>query len=83
MTEEDLKAYQVRWLKPLSFSFNGYDIYSMPLPSSGGIILSRLFKLVQFTKMNAQPLYSLNEWHLLGEIFKFVLSTQKSNGGFI
>ena len=80
MTEEDLKAYQVRWLKPLSFSFNGYDIYSMPLPSSGGIVLSRLFKLVQFTNMNNQPLYSLNEWHLLGEILNLSFRPRSQMG---
>lgn len=80
MTEEDLKVYQVRWLKPLSFSFNGYDIHSMPLPSSGGIILSRLFKLVQFTNMNKKPLYSLNEWHLLGEILNLSFRPRSQMG---
>ena len=80
MTEEDLRTYQVRWLKPLSFSFNGYDIHSMPLPSSGGIILSRLFNLVQSTNMNAQPLYSINEWHLLGEILNLSFRPRSQMG---
>ena len=80
MTEKDLQSYRVRWLKPLSFSFNGYDIHSMPLPSSGGIILSRLFKLVQLTGMNTQPLYSLNEWHLLGEILNLSFQPRSQMG---
>ena len=80
MTEKDLQSYRVRWLKPLSFSFGGYDIHSMPLPSSGGIILSRLFKLVQFTNMNTQPLYGLDEWHLLGEILNLSFRPRSQMG---
>ena len=80
MTEEDLRTYQIRWLKPLSFSFNGYNIHSMPLPSSGGMILSRLFQLMEFTGMNTQPLYSLNEWHLLGEVLNLSFQPRSQMG---
>ena len=50
LTEKDLKQYTVRWLKPISVFFRGYTVYSMPLPSSGGIILSRALKLAEKTK---------------------------------
>ena len=68
MTEEDLKDYQVRWLKPVSVSFRGYQIHSMPLPSSGGLILSRALKLIEKQKLHQKSLYSVEELHLLGEI---------------
>lgn len=68
MTEEDLKNYQVRWLKPVSISFRSYQIHSMPLPSSGGFILSRALKLIEKQKLHQKSLYSLEELHLLGEI---------------
>ena len=68
MTEKDLKSYQVRWLKPLSVSFRGHQIYSMPLPSSGGLILARALKLIEKQKLYKKPLYSVEELHLLGEI---------------
>ena len=68
ITEKDLKKYRVRWLSPVSVSFRGYTVHSMPLPSSGGIILSRALKLMEKQKLYKKELYSLDELHLLAEI---------------
>ena len=68
LTKEDLSNYKVRWLKPVSSSFRNYKVHSMPLPSSGGIILLRALKLIEKQKLSKQLLYSLGEFHLLGEI---------------
>ena len=68
MTEEDLKNYQVKWRKPLSMSFKGWTIYSMPLPSSGGLIIKRALKLIELKQLSKKALYSLDEIHLLAEI---------------
>ena len=65
---EDLENYQVRWLKPVSISFRNYQVHSMPLPSSGGIILSRALKLIERQNLQKELLYSQREFHLLGEI---------------
>ena len=68
ITKEDLKNYRVRWLKPVSISFRGYTVYSMPLPSSGGIVLSRALKLIEKQRLHKKKIYSLEELHLLAEI---------------
>ena len=65
---EDLKKYKLRWLEPVSFSFRGYQIHSMPLPSSGGLILARALKLIEKKQLYKKELYSFDEIHLLGEI---------------
>ena len=65
---EDLKKYQVRWLKPFVFFFRAYKIFSMPLPSSGGIILARAFKLIEKQKLYKKSAGSFDETHLLAEI---------------
>ena len=65
---EDLKKYKIRWLDPVSFSFRGYTVHSMPLPSSGGLILARAFKLIEKKQLYKKKLYSFDEIHLLGEI---------------
>ena len=67
LSMEDLEKYQARWLKPLVFSFRGYKIYSMPLPSSGGIILARAFKLADKQKLYKRQFNSFDETHLLAE----------------
>ena len=65
---EDLKKYKIRWLEPVSVSFRGYKVYSMPLPSSGGLILARALKLIEKKQLYKKELYSFDEIHLLGEI---------------
>lgn len=68
MSREDLKNYKPRWLKPVVFPFLSYTVHSMPLPSSGGIILSRALFLIEKQDLKKQALYSADELHLLGEI---------------
>jgi len=76
----DLKNYQVRWLKPLDFSFYGYKVFSMPLPSSGGIILSRASHLMQQKKIKQVSLYSVSELHLIGEVLSFAFRPRSQMG---
>ena len=65
---EDLRNYKIRWLQPVSFSFRGYKVYSMPLPSSGGLILARALKLIERKQLYKKTAYSFDEIHFLGEI---------------
>ena len=39
MTLDDLKSYQAVIRAPVRGSYRGYDVVSMPLPSSGGVVL--------------------------------------------
>ncbi|PZX59978.1 gamma-glutamyltransferase [Hydrotalea sandarakina] len=43
---EDLKQYKAIDRTPLSFQFNEYTIVGMPPPSSGGIIVEQLMKMI-------------------------------------
>ena len=80
MTVEDLKSYRERWLEPVSYPFEHYTIYSMPLPSSGGIILGRALGLVKKQLPNFKSPYSIEEFHLLGEILSRAFSPRISMG---
>jgi len=44
---EDLKNYKALERAVISFDYKGYNIISMPLPSSGGIILQQMMKMVE------------------------------------
>lgn len=68
MTLEDLKAYKVRWLTPLVTDFEGYKIYLMPPPSSGGVIIYQALKLMDALKLKTKAQLSVDELHLLAEI---------------
>ncbi|MCB0340655.1 MAG: gamma-glutamyltransferase [Pseudobdellovibrionaceae bacterium] len=65
---KDLKNYKVRWLKPLKADFQGYEVYLMPPPSSGGIVIQSALELVKRVDVTKQKPLSVNELHLLGEI---------------
>ena len=43
----DLAEYQVRWLDAVSTTYRGYQIYSMPPPSSGGVVLGEMLNVME------------------------------------
>ena len=52
ISKEDLKNYKAVWRKPLSLNYKGHEIIGMPPPSSGGIILGQLLKIVEERKLS-------------------------------
>lgn len=47
ITTADLKAYIAKWRTPHSFTYKGYTIVGMPMPSSGGTLLHQMMKMVE------------------------------------
>jgi len=46
ITLEDLKSYEPKWRKPVVFNYDDLKIISMSLPSSGGICLEQIMKMI-------------------------------------
>lgn len=46
ITMKDLGQYEAKWRTPLSFQYKDLKIISMPPPSSGGICLAQIFKMI-------------------------------------
>lgn len=44
---EDLRNYETKEREPALFDYNGYTILTMPLPSSGGILLPQMMKMIE------------------------------------
>lgn len=47
ITLDDLKNYTVKERKAIEFDYKGFQVVSMPLPSSGGIILQQMMKMIE------------------------------------
>ncbi|UCD94379.1 MAG: gamma-glutamyltransferase [Candidatus Zixiibacteriota bacterium] len=47
ISHDDLSGYRVKWRRPIHFTFDSLDVYSMPPPSSGGVILGQILKLIE------------------------------------
>jgi gamma-glutamyltranspeptidase/glutathione hydrolase len=51
ITLEDLKNYKVAERKALEFEYKGNHVVSMPLPSSGGVLLAQMLRMASFENL--------------------------------
>lgn len=70
MSVDDLQNYQPIVRKPVRGSYRGYDIISMPLPSSGGIVLLETLNILEGFKLGDIKQGSVESLHLLIEAMK-------------
>jgi gamma-glutamyltranspeptidase/glutathione hydrolase len=47
ITLNDLKAYKAKWRAPHRFNYKGHVVIGMPMPSSGGVLLHQMLKMVE------------------------------------
>lgn len=47
ITEEDLARYEVKWRQPIIFKYKDLRIISMSPPSSGGVTINQIFKMIE------------------------------------
>lgn len=68
ITLDDLKNYQVKWRTPHSFDYHGYTIVSMPMPSSGGILLHQMLKMLEDKPLSSYGFLSPQAVQLMTEV---------------
>jgi gamma-glutamyltranspeptidase/glutathione hydrolase len=70
MTLDDLKSYQAVIRAPVRGSYRGYDIISMPQPSSGGVVLLEILNILEGFPMHDMKQGSAPSLHLMIEAMK-------------
>jgi gamma-glutamyltranspeptidase/glutathione hydrolase len=70
ITEEDLARYQARERAPVRGSYRGYDIISMPPPSSGGIAMIEMFNILEGFDLKALGHNSAQHVHYMAEAMR-------------
>jgi gamma-glutamyltranspeptidase/glutathione hydrolase len=70
MTSDDLKTYQAIVRAPVRGSYRGYDIVSMPQPSSGGVVLLETLNILEGFPMPELKQGSAASLHLMIEAMK-------------
>ena len=68
ITLYDLKNYQAKERAPLDFNYKGYQVISMPLPSSGGIILQQMLKMIEGRNIAAMKFQTAASVQLMTEV---------------
>ncbi len=65
---QDLAEYQAIWREPVHIVYRNYHVYSMPLPSSGGVVLGEILNTLQTFNPASLGLNSAHYIQLLTEI---------------
>ena len=70
ITKEDLAKYTAIERKPVNGTYKGYEIYSMPPPSSGGVALIEMMNLMEQADLQKIEFNSTAYVHLLAEAMR-------------
>lgn len=82
MSLEDLKAYEAVWREPIKGEFKGYTVIGMGPPSSGGIALVQLLKMVEMRpKLLSKGFHSVPATHLMVEAERRVYADRAKHLG--
>lgn len=68
MSQEDLAAYRAVWRTPIHHRFRGDDLYMMPLPSSGGIVIAQVLTMLDWFQPERLKAGAAGTVHLLSEL---------------
>lgn len=68
ITEEDLRDYRAVKRTPARFDYKGNTILTMPLPSSGGVLLPQMMKMAELFPLKQYGFHSVRAIHTMTEI---------------
>lgn len=71
ITTDDLAAYQAVERTPVSGEYRGYQIFSMPPPSSGGIHIVQILNILENFDMNKYEFGSADAIQIMAEAEKY------------
>ncbi len=65
--QKDLTQYSSKWKTPIQFDYQGYQVNSMPLPSSGGLVLKQVLKILEPYDLDSLGFQTAESIHLISE----------------
>ncbi|HEX8736534.1 MAG TPA: gamma-glutamyltransferase [Pyrinomonadaceae bacterium] len=70
ITLEDLKNYRAKERTPIRGTYRGYEVITMPPPSSGGIVLLQTLNMLERYDVKKMNWASSEKYHLLTEVMR-------------
>jgi gamma-glutamyltranspeptidase / glutathione hydrolase len=70
ITLEDLKNYVAKERTPVRGTYRGYEIITMPPPSSGGIVMLQVLNMLENYDLRKMGYNSAQKYHLLAEAMR-------------
>jgi gamma-glutamyltranspeptidase/glutathione hydrolase len=71
---DDLKNYKAKLREPDVFSYKGYKIVGMPMPSSGGLLIHEMMKMIEKRNIAAMGFQSTQAVQLMTEVERRVFA---------
>ena len=68
ITEEDLKNYTAVVRKPVVFNYKGFKVIGMPMPSSGGLLMQQMMKMIEDKEIAKMGFHSKEAVQLMTEV---------------
>ncbi len=68
MTAKDLADYRAKWREPITFTYRGKKVISMPPPSSGGMLLAQILTMLEGDNLAKLGYHTPAMMHLLAEV---------------
>ena len=78
ITKEDLAAYQPVVREPIQGTYRGYEVYSMPPPSSGGIHLVEMLNILEGFPISELGHNTTQTIHLMAETMKLAYADRSN-----
>ncbi len=69
-TRDDLLKYEAIERKPVKGNYRGYEVYSMPPPSSGGVTMIEMLNMLENYDLEKMGFNSASYIHLLTEVMR-------------
>jgi len=67
ITLDDLKNYEAAVRKPVVFDYKGHTVIGMPMPSSGGLLMQQMMKMIEDRNLGAMGFHSPEAVQLMVE----------------
>ena len=81
ITAADLAGYKAVWRDPLWFTYRGYHVATMPLPSSGGIVLAMTANMLRGIDLGKLGWHSVAHVHWLVEAWRRAYAARNTELG--
>ncbi|MEM0941525.1 MAG: gamma-glutamyltransferase [Bacteroidota bacterium] len=81
ISEEDLQKYSAVWREPVTSTYRGYKIISMPPPSSGGVAVLQLLQGAEYYDLKKMGHNTPETIHILTELERRVYADRATHLG--
>ncbi|MEM8964105.1 MAG: gamma-glutamyltransferase [Acidobacteriota bacterium] len=81
ITRFDLAAYEPRVRRPVQGDYRGYEVFSMPPPSSGGVHLIQMLEILEGYDLTTTGIETAATFHRLAETMKMAYADRGEHLG--